>query len=75
MVFIRGTGLKMARVLISLKDGFLEQIDKIAEQEQRTRSELVREALRRYVTSYVPSPIDVIRCDGTDNFSDPEIAG
>lgn len=39
----------MARILISMPDKFLESIDKIADTEQRTRSELVREALRNYI--------------------------
>ena len=39
----------MARVLVSMPDKFLESIDYIAEDEQRTRSELIREALRRYI--------------------------
>jgi CopG family transcriptional regulator / antitoxin EndoAI len=39
----------MARVLISMKDEFLELIDEVAENEQRTRSELIREALRMYI--------------------------
>jgi len=40
----------MARVLISMPDEFLTKIDKIADNEQRTRSELIREALRTYIT-------------------------
>lgn len=39
----------MARVLISMKDDFLKQIDEVAEVEQRSRSELIREALRQYI--------------------------
>ena len=39
----------MARVLISMKDDFLRQIDDLATNEQRTRSELIREALRMYM--------------------------
>lgn len=39
----------MARILISLPDEFLNKIDGIASNEQRTRSELVREALRGYI--------------------------
>lgn len=39
----------MARVLISMKDDFLKQIDDLATDEQRTRSELIREALRLYM--------------------------
>jgi CopG family transcriptional regulator / antitoxin EndoAI len=39
----------MARVLISMKDEFLRLIDEVAETEQRTRSELIREALRNYI--------------------------
>jgi len=39
----------MARVLISMKDEFLSKIDEIANDEQRSRSELIREALRTYI--------------------------
>ncbi len=39
----------MAKILISMPDKFLESIDKIATDEQRTRSELIREALRNYL--------------------------
>lgn len=39
----------MAKVLLSIPDKFLNQIDEFAEIEQRTRSELIREALRTYM--------------------------
>ena len=39
----------MARILVSMKDEFLKSIDKLAQSEQRSRSELIREALRTYV--------------------------
>lgn len=39
----------MAKILISMKDSFLKTIDEIALKEQRTRSELIREALRNYM--------------------------
>lgn len=39
----------MARVLISMPDEFLTAIDTVADDEQRSRSELIREALRTYV--------------------------
>lgn len=39
----------MAKVLVSMSDEFLSVVDKIANVEQRTRSELVREALRTYI--------------------------
>jgi len=39
----------MAKVLISMPDEFLERIDNVANVEQRTRSELIREALRSYI--------------------------
>lgn len=39
----------MARVLVSMKDNFLRTIDEMAQNEQRTRSELIREALREYI--------------------------
>lgn len=39
----------MAKVLISMREEFLDKIDEIAEMEQRTRSELIRQALRVYM--------------------------
>ncbi len=39
----------MARVLISMPEQFLSQIDNVAQGENRTRSELIREALRTYI--------------------------
>lgn len=39
----------MAKVLLSIPDKFLNQIDEVADTEQRTRSELIREALRSYI--------------------------
>lgn len=39
----------MAKVLLSIPDKFLNKIDEVAENEQRTRSELIREALRSYM--------------------------
>ena len=39
----------MARVLISMPEEFLDRIDQVAVDENRTRSELIREALRTYM--------------------------
>ncbi len=39
----------MARVLISMPERFLDEIDQVAGNENRTRSELIREALRSYM--------------------------
>ena len=39
----------MARVLISMPENFLGEIDKVADNENRTRSESIREALRTYI--------------------------
>lgn len=39
----------MARLLISMPEKFLQEIDNFAKQEQRSRSELIREALRKYM--------------------------
>ena len=36
----------MERVLISMPEKFLDEIDTVANSENRTRSELIREALR-----------------------------
>ncbi len=46
----------MARVLISMKEEFLKTIDEVAENEQRSRSELIREALRYYMRTVGNSP-------------------
>lgn len=40
----------MARVLISMPENFLDKIDEVADSESRSRSELIREALRSYIT-------------------------
>lgn len=39
----------MARILVSMNDEFLNKVDGVAANEQRTRSELIREALRNYI--------------------------
>ena len=39
----------MARVLISMPEDFLHKIDQVADGENRSRSELIREALRTYI--------------------------
>lgn len=38
----------MSKVMISLPDRFLSEVDQAARSEHRTRSELIREALREY---------------------------
>ena len=42
-------GRTLATVLVSMSDKFLEKINEVADNEQRTRSELIREALRTYI--------------------------
>ena len=39
----------MARLLISMPEKFLDEIDNVADTENRSRSELIREALRTYI--------------------------
>ena len=39
------------RVMLSLPRSFLAEVDEAAREEYRSRSELVREALRRYLES------------------------
>ena len=39
----------MAKILVTMPDTFLSKIDSIASDEQRSRSELIREALRSYM--------------------------
>ena len=43
---------KSTRVLISLPEKFLTEIDVLADEEQRSRSELIREALRNYIRQH-----------------------
>ncbi len=39
----------MAKILVTMPDDFLHKIDGVASNEQRSRSELIREALRSYM--------------------------
>ena len=41
--------INMARILISMPERFLNEIDGVAKNESRSRSELIREALRTYI--------------------------
>ena len=41
----------VVRVMLSMPPEFLSRVDAIAEKEHRSRSDLVREALRRYLES------------------------
>jgi hypothetical protein len=40
------------KVLVALPPGLLEQIDFVAQVEHRNRSDLIREALRRYIETF-----------------------
>ena len=40
---------EMAKILVTMPDEFLNRIDGVASVEQRSRSELIREALRTYM--------------------------
>ena len=48
----------MARVLISMPEKFLDEIDNVADTENRSRSELIREALRGYIRKNSMSTIN-----------------
>ena len=39
----------MAKILVTMPDEFLSRVDGLANNEQRPRSELIREALRSYM--------------------------
>lgn len=41
--------VNMAKILVTMPDEFLHRIDGVASVEQRSRSELIREALRSYM--------------------------
>ena len=49
----------LKKVLIALPPAMLEQIDYIAGCEHRTRSDLVREALRRYTAKFTADQVPV----------------
>ena len=40
------------KVLIALPPAMLDQVDVVANEEHRTRSDLIREALRRYLSAF-----------------------
>jgi len=40
------------KVLVALPAGLLEQVDFVAQVEHRSRSDLIREALRRYIENF-----------------------
>ncbi|MEB3288052.1 MAG: ribbon-helix-helix domain-containing protein [Vampirovibrionales bacterium] len=42
----------MAKVLISMREDFLQMVDELAQQEHRSRSELIRQALRDYTRNH-----------------------
>lgn len=44
----------MAKVMITMPDEFLKKLDRVAAAEHRTRSELIREAVRAYVVERRP---------------------
>jgi len=44
----------MAKVMVSLPDGFLRKVDRAARVQGRSRSELIREALRTLLGGTVP---------------------
>jgi len=51
----------MAKVMISVPEALLEEIDRAAKAEHRSRSEFVREAAREYLTRPRRSPFDAAR--------------
>ena len=49
---------QMAKILISMPEQFLKDIDKVANAEYRTRSELIRVALKHYIAKQgITNPI------------------
>jgi metal-responsive CopG/Arc/MetJ family transcriptional regulator len=54
------------KVLIALPPAMLEQVDYIAQMEHRTRSDLIRESLRRYLEAFRRAQTPVMHiADGT----------
>jgi len=48
------------KVLIALPPSMLEQVDYIARCEHRTRSDLIREALRRYLQNFSQTHVPLV---------------
>ena len=60
------------KVLIALPPAMLEQADFVAQSEHRTRSDLIREALRRYLDNFKRTQgaqLTVSTVDALENFS------
>lgn len=51
------------KVLVALPPGLLEQVDFVAQIEFRTRSDLIREALRRYVDQSKKQPMTLLMAE------------
>ncbi len=49
------------KVLIALPPAMLEQVDRVAEAEHRTRSDLVREALRAYIHMFATKEAALVK--------------
>lgn len=65
------------KVLVALPPGLLEQIDFVASVEHRSRSDLIREALRRYIDNFKRSQaprmsVSTIGSQKVALLSDPE---
>lgn len=54
----------MSKVMISLPETFLRDVDTLAEAEHRSRSELVREAIRTYVATRRTSGAGSLKASG-----------
>ncbi|MBN8659566.1 MAG: ribbon-helix-helix domain-containing protein [Candidatus Melainabacteria bacterium] len=66
------------KVLIALPPAMLEQVDFIAQCEHRTRSDLIREALRRYLDNFrrqQGTHLSVSTMEVSDSFSTATPAG
>jgi CopG family transcriptional regulator/antitoxin EndoAI len=45
----------MAKVMVSLPEEFLKKVDRVARAQNRSRSELIREALRAFMSGGAPA--------------------
>ena len=46
------SGILGKKILIAIPLGMIAEVDRVAAEEHRTRSDLVRESLRRYLESF-----------------------
>ena len=64
-------GVMPKKILVALQPALLKKIDYIAGKEARTRSDLIREALRRYIQNFDGVRVSIVDLPPHDEVSTP----